>query len=301
MARGYYTRTTLSAMNWRGGQLTKLWGFDSNTTPKDAAGHAFSGQGSHSMTVANVDDDPSQELMYGAMAVDNTGAGLCSTGNNHGDAEHVGDLIPSRPGLEMFMCNEDGSHPSYHIRDARTCEIIQSGPINGADTGRCVADDISASNPGAEMWASSVDGMFSATTNANLGSKPSSQNFLVWWDADETRELEDGTSISKYGGSTLLSASGCASNNGTKSTPALTADLYGDWREEVIWRETDSSALRLYTTTAVTTRRIYTLMHDPQYRMQVSSENTAYNQPPHPSFHIGNGMAAPPRPDITVK
>jgi hypothetical protein len=301
MARGYYTRTTLSAMNWRGGQLTRLWQFDSNTTPKDAAGHNYSGQGSHSMTVANVDDDPSQELMYGAMAIDNTGAGLCSTGNNHGDAEHVGDLIPSRPGLEMFMCNEDGAHPAYHIRDARTCAIIQEGPINGADTGRCVADDISASNPGAEMWASSVDGMFSATTNANLGSKPSSQNFLVWWDADETRELEDGTSISKYGGSTLLSASGCASNNGTKSTPALTADLYGDWREEVIWRESNSSALRLYTTTNVTTRRIYTLMHDAQYRVQVSAEQTAYNQPPHPGFHIGNGMVAPPSPNIQVR
>ena len=301
MARGYYTRTTLSAMNWRGGQLTKLWGFDSNTTASDSAGKSYRGQGSHSMTVANVDDDPSQELMYGAMAVDNTGAGLCSTGYNHGDAEHVGDFIPSRPGLEFFMCNEDGSHPAYHIRDARTCAIIQEGPINGADTGRCVADDISASNPGAEMWASSTDGLISATTNANLGNKPSSQNFLVWWDADETRELEDGTSISKYGGSTLLSASGCSSNNGTKSTPTVTADLYGDWREEVIWRESNSSALRLYTTTNVTTRRIYTLMHDAQYRVQVSAEQTAYNQPPHPSFHIGSGMAAPPAPNISVR
>ena len=301
MARGYYTRTTLSAMNWRNGQLTKLWGFDSNTTPKDAAGHNYSGQGSHSMTVANVDDDPSQELMYGAMAVDNNGAGLCSTGNNHGDAEHVGDLIPSRPGIEMFMCNEDGSHPSYHIRDARTCAIIQSGPTNGADTGRCVADDISASNPGAEMWASSTDGLISATSNANLGSKPSSQNFLIWWDADETRELEDGTSISKYGGSSILSASGCASNNGTKSTPALTADLLGDWREEIIWRESNSSALRLYTTTDVTKRRIYTLMHDPQYRLSVAWQNVAYNQPPHPGFHIGSGMVAPPAPNIQVR
>jgi hypothetical protein len=301
MARGYYTRTTLAAMNWRNGALTKLWQFDSNQTPRDSANHNYTGQGSHSMTVANVDDDPSQELMYGAMAVDNTGAGLCSTGYNHGDAEHVGDLIPSRPGLEMFMCNEDGAHPAYHIRDARTCAIIQEGPINGNDTGRCVADDISASNPGAEMWASGVSGLFSATSNANLGSTPGSQNFLIYWDADETRELEDGTSISKYGGSTLLSASGCASNNGTKSTPALTADLYGDWREEIIWRESNSSALRLYTTTAVTTRRIYTLMHDAQYRVQVSAEQTAYNQPPHPGFHIGNGMAAPPTPNIQVK
>jgi hypothetical protein len=301
MARGYYTRTTLTAWNFRDGKLSQLWKFDSNQTPKDSKGHNYSGQGSHSMTVANVDDDPGQEVMYGAMAVDNDGKGLCSTGYNHGDAEHVGDLIPSRPGLEFFMCNEDGSHPAYHVRDAKTCEIIQQGPVNGADTGRCVSDDILASNPGAEMWSSSVGGLLSNTTNADVGNKPGSTNFLIYWDADETRELEDGTSISKYGGSSLLSCSQCASNNGTKSTPTLTADLFGDWREEIIWRESNNTALRLYTTTAVTTRRIYTLMHDPQYRMEVTSEQTAYNQPPHPGFHIGNGMAAPPSPNIKVR
>ncbi|HEX6767288.1 MAG TPA: rhamnogalacturonan lyase [Polyangiaceae bacterium] len=301
MARGYYTRTTMTAWNWRGGMLTQLWKFDSMTTPRDSANHAYSGQGSHSMTVAQVDDDPQLEVMYGAMAVDNDGKGLCSTGFNHGDAEHVGDLVPSRPGLEMFMCNEDGSHPAYHIRDARTCANIQQGPVNGADTGRCVADDIDPNNPGAEMWSSSVTGLFSATTNANLGNKPSSQNFLIYWDADESRELEDGTSITKFGGGSLLSCSQCASNNGTKSTPTLTADLLGDWREEIIWRESNNTGLRLYTTTTVTSRRIYTLMHDPTYRMQVSAEQTAYNQPPHPGFHIGSGMVAPPNPDIHAR
>jgi len=304
MARGYYTRATLGAWNWRDGKLTQLWKFDSNVTPKDAAGHPYTGQGSHSMTVANVDDDPGQEVMYGAAAIDNTGAGLCSTGYGHGDAEHVGDLIPSRPGLEFFMCNEDGDHPAYHVRDAKTCAIIQAGPINGADTGRCVADDVDAANPGGEVWASSTTGLFSATSNANLGAAPGSQNFLVYWDEDETRELEDANHIDKYAaGKTtrLLTAAGVSSNNGTKSTPSLTADLFGDWREEVVWRTSDSSALRIYTTTAPTTRRIYTLMHDPQYRMQVTSEQTAYNQPPHPGFHIGAGMVAPPAPAITVK
>jgi rhamnogalacturonan endolyase len=304
MARGYYTRATLGAWNWRDGKLTQLWKFDSDKTPKDAAGHAYTGQGSHSMTVANVDDDPGQEVMYGAAAIDNTGAGLCSTGYGHGDAEHVGDLVPSRPGLEFFMCNEDGDHPAYHVRDAKTCAIIQEGPVNGADTGRCVADDVDAANPGGEVWASSTTGLFSATTNMNVGAAPGSQNFLVWWDEDETRELEDANHVDKYAaGKTtrLLTASGVTSNNGTKSTPALTADLYGDWREEVVWRTTDSTALRIYTTTAVTTRRIYTLMHDPQYRMQVTSEQTAYNQPPHTGFHIGNGMVAPPAPKIIVK
>lgn len=124
-------------------------------------------------------------------------------------------------------------------------------------------------------------------------------NFVTWWDGDESRELLDGTTISKYGEGTLFSCETCSSNNGTKSTPNLSADLLGDWREEIIWRETDNSALRLYTTTDVTTRRIYTLMHDPQYRVAIAWQNVAYNQPPHPSFHIGEGMADPPVPNIS--
>jgi len=304
MARGYYTRTTLTAWNWRAGKLTQLWKFDSNVTPKDAAGHPYTGQGSHSMTIANVDDDPEQEIMYGAMAVDNTGAGLCSTGFDHGDAEHVGDLIPSHPGLEFFMCNEDGTHPAYHVRDAKTCAILQQGPIDGADTGRCVAEDVDASNPGAELWSSSTTGLLSATTNASLGSIPGSTNFVVYWDGDETRELLDNNHVDKYAKGTtsrLLTASGVSSNNGTKSVPTLTADLFGDWREEIVWRESDSSALRIYTTTAPTTRRLYTLMHDPQYRMQVVGEQTAYNQPPHVGFQIGADMPDPPAPNIQVR
>jgi rhamnogalacturonan endolyase len=301
MARGYYTRATMTAWNYRNGQLTQLWKFDSNTTPRDSMNRPYTGQGSHHMTVGQTDSDPQLEILFGAMAVDNTGMGLCSTGYNHGDAEHLGDLVPSRPGLEMFMCNEDGSHPAYHVRDARTCAIIAAGPVNGADTGRCVAGDVSASSPGAEMWASSVTGLFSATSGANVGTKPSQQNFLIWWDADESRELEDGTTITKFGGGSLQTCSQCASNNSTKSTPTLTADLLGDWREEIIWRESNNTGLRLYTTTTVTTRRIYTLMHDPTYRMQVSAEQTAYNQPPHTGFHIGSGMVAPPNPDIHTR
>jgi hypothetical protein len=135
-----------------------------------------------------------------------------------------------------------------------------------------------------------------ATVSSNAGS-----NFLIYWDADESRELENGTSITKDGGGTLLTASGCSSNNGSKSTPTLTADLLGDWREEIIYRTSDNTALRVYTTTAVTTRRIFTLMHDPTYRSQVSFEQSSYNQPPHVGFHIGAGMADPPKPDIYVR
>jgi hypothetical protein len=143
----------------------------------------------------------------------------------------------------------------------------------------------------------------SATSGSVVGKAPASTNFVIYWDADELREIEDGTSITKFGGGTLLScpATTCASNNGTKSTPVLTADLLGDWREEIIWREADNSALRLYTTTDKTARRIYTLMHDPQYRMQVSAEQTGFNQPPHPGFFIGHNMPMPPKPDIFIR
>jgi rhamnogalacturonan endolyase len=303
MARGYYTRTTLTAWNFRGGKLTQLWKFDSNVTAKDAANHSYTGQGAHSLSVANVDADLGQEIVYGAMTVDHDGKGKCSTGYAHGDALHVGDFVPTHPGVEYFMVNEDGEHPSYHVTDPNDCSPVKDGPIVAdQDTGRGVADDILASNPGAEMWAAGANkDLYSATTGAKVGNAPSSINFLIWWDADETRELEDGTTVSKYGGSSLLNCSQCSSNNGTKSTPTLVADVLGDWREEVIWKVSNSSALRIYTTTDVTTRRIHTLMHDPQYRVAISWQNVAYNQPPHPSFHIGDGMADPPVPNIVVK
>ena len=97
----------------------------------------------------------------------------------------------------------------------------------------------------------------------------------------------------------LLTATGAKSNNSTKGTPAIQADLLGDWREELAWPSSDSTELRIYTTTAGTDVRLRTLMHDPVYRQSVARENIAYNQPPHPSFFIGEGMELPAQPDIT--
>lgn len=297
MARGYYTRATVTAWQFDGGKLKELWTADS----KKSGSGALAGQGAHSMVVADVDGDLAQEIIYGAAMIQSDGSLGCSTGLNHGDALHAGDLIPSRPGLEVFMPQEDKSKPWWHIRDANDCKIIHKASSSGADNGRGVAGDISAASPGAEFWSSAEGGLRDATTNKEVGGKPKSTNFLIWWDADDLRELENENYIDKGDGKRLLTCEQCTSNNHTKATPTLTADLLGDWREEVVWRESDSSALRIYTTTDVTSRRLYTLMHDPQYRMQVSSEMTAYNQPPHVGFHLGDGMEAPPAPDIHVK
>ncbi|SDI94395.1 hypothetical protein SAMN04488074_101101 [Lentzea albidocapillata subsp. violacea] len=285
MARGYYTRSVISAWDFRGGQLTRRWTFDSASQSNRSA---WEGKGNHNLSIADVDADGRDEVVYGSMTIDDNGRGLWQNNTHHGDALHVGDFIPGRPGLEVFKPSEWKTEVTHWMGDARTGQIIWSAPSCGCDNGRAVAADVWAGNPGAEAWSSSVGGLRSATTGAQVAArKPGSTNFVIWWDGDAQRELLNGTTIDKYGpnGDTrLLTGSGVASNNGTKSTPALQADILGDWREEVIWRTSDSRALRIYSTTEPTTIRRASLMENRQYREAVAWQNTAYNQPPHPSF-----------------
>ncbi|GHC22489.1 rhamnogalacturonan lyase [Streptomyces rochei] len=298
MARGYYTRSVIAAWDWRDGRFTRRWTFDTDSSTN--AGKGYDGQGNHQLSVADVDGDGRDEIVYGAMAVDDNGHGLWTTRNGHGDALHVGDLDPSRAGLEEFKVDEDGSKPSSWMADARTGQIIWATGASG-DNGRGVSADIWSGSAGAESWSSAESGIRDPKGRVVNSRKPSSTNFLSWWDGDPVRELLDGTRIDKYGTSgdtRLLTGSGVASNNGTKATPVLSGDILGDWREEIVWRTSDNRALRIYSTPHDTDRRITTLLHDPQYRTALAWQNTAYNQPPHPSFFIGAGMATAPRPTV---
>ncbi|WP_396448179.1 rhamnogalacturonan lyase [Actinomadura sp.] len=300
MARGYYTRTVIAAWDWRDGHFTRRWTFDTNSSTNQ--GRGFDGQGSHSLSVGDIDQDGRDEIVYGAMAVDDNGYGMWTTRTGHGDAQHLGDFDPARPGLEYFKVSESSGQPSSLYIDPHNGQILwQTSPC--CDNGRGVAGDIWTGRIAAEFWSSSVSELRSVTGN-NAGRKPSSANFLVWWDADPVRELLDGTHIDKYGPSgdtRLLTASGVHSNNGTKAVPSLSGDLFGDWREEVIWPTADDTRLRIYTTRDVTGTKLYTLLHDTQYRTALAWQNTAYNQPPHPSFFLGDRMPAQPRPQIYVR
>jgi autotransporter-associated beta strand protein len=294
MCRGYYTRTALAAWDWRNGVLTQRWVFD--TGHSGGPYSAYKGQGNHQLSVADVDADGRDEIIFGACTINDDGTGLYTMGLGHGDALHVSDLDPARPGYERWGIHETASTPGSALTDTATGEVIWL--TGNADVGRGVAADLNAAFPGAEVWGG-TDGLRSVD-NQSAGGSPSSSNFAVWWDADLLRELENSTSVTKYGGGTLLSASDAASNNSTKSTPALSADFFGDWREEVIWRTADNQNLRIYTTTTLATNRIVTLMHDPQYRVAVAWQNVAYNQPPHPGFYIGPGMSPPPVPQVSA-
>ena len=297
MCRGYYGKSVLAAWNWRDGKLTNVWTFDTHD-PAQPENRKFAGQGNHGCSVADVDGDGKDEIVYGSMCVDDNGKGLWSAGLGHGDALHVSDFDPSRPGLEVFGIHEGGRQPGAAMIDARTGEVIWK--TENRDTGRGLAADIDPSNPGAENWGG-PGGLRNNRGETIQGPQTTSANFAVWWDGDLLRELLNGNKVDKPGTGVLLTAEGCTSNNGTKSTPALSGDLFGDWREEVMLRTTDNRELRIYTTTIPTEHRFRTLMHDPQYRTAIAWQNVAYNQPPHPSFFIGHNMQPPPKPQITTE
>jgi len=295
MCRGYYRssdgtkgRTVLAAWDYGNGQLTNRWVFNAVMGGENSE---YTGQGNHNLGVADLDDDGKDEIVYGAMAVDDDGTGLWNSGLGHGDAMHVSDIDPDSPGLEVWKVNEGGNHGSALI-EGRTGKIIWATGPQG-DVGRGVAANLDDSQEGMECWGG-TDGLRSAR-NVKVGSTPPSSNFVIWWDGDLERELLDNTNIRKYGGTNpiLLLADGCSSNNGTKATPCLQADLFGDWREEVIWRTSDNNSLRIYTTTTETSYRLVTLMQDRQYRLAIAWQNVAYNQPPHPSFFVGKSMFIP--------
>jgi rhamnogalacturonan endolyase len=311
MSRGYYTRTVIAAWDWRNGAFTQRWVFDS-----DVAGAQYRGQGNHQLSVADVDNDGKDEIVFGAMTLDDNGAVLYSTNLGHGDAMHVGDLDPERAGLEVFKVMESRTSP-YGLAawDAATGEILW-GRFTGRDTGRGMSADIDPRHAGEEMWSSGGGGLNTAKGVLLSTTTPSSINFGIWWDGDLSRELLDHNfdAVPRAGPGRIdkwdyeagvavpiLTADGTFSNNDTKGNPALTGDILGDWREEAMWRSQDSTELRLYTTTNPTPHKLRTLMHDPTYRLAIAWQNVAYNQPPHPGFFLGTGMQAPPMPNIYIR
>ena len=298
-ARGYYTCAVLAAWDWREGRLTQRWVFDSDA---DAASQPAAGQGAHWFSVADVDGDGRDDIIYGAATLASTGKLLYSTGLCHGDALHVSAFDPAREGQQVFMVHESPrcyGDNGLEMHDAATGRVLWRMSGQNTDVGRGVCFDIDPAWPGAECWGS-VGGLMSASGQLISERHPNRMNFAVWWDGDLLRESLDHVAIDKWNPARFTfenlldgKAYGAAANNGTKGTPVLSADLFGDWREEVVWRNQDSTALLIFSTAVPTEHRLVTLMHDPQYRVQVANQNAGYNQPPHPSFYLGHGMKPP--------
>ena len=320
--RGYYTYAYIWAVDFDGQQLKTRWLHLSNTKTTykvmDAEGQTTSykgttchsglgrytmyANGNHNMSIGDVDGDGKDEIIWGSAALDDDGKMLYSVGFGHGDAIHLADLDPDRPGLELFDVHEEKGNYAWDLHDAATGEIIWKGGPKGSDNGRGLAADIVASNRGYEFWsayggventADRNQNPFSAQTGKQVISQKGSMNFRIYWDGDLQDELFDGTTISKWNGSKFANTASLSgynkssSCNGTKATPNLLADLFGDWREEVIlWSTNDNATLNIFTTNTPTDYRVPTLMHDHTYRMGICWQNTAYNQPPHLGYYL---------------
>ena len=298
--RGYYTRSVLCAWNWDGKKLTTNWVFDTNAP----GWHSYAGQGNHNLRVADVDGDGCDEITYGSMCVDHDSRGLYNTGMGHGDAIHL-IADPKDNKLYIWDCHEnrrDGSD----LRNARTGKVVFQVKSR-TDVGRCMAADIDPTNPGCEMWSADSHGIRNMKGEVINAAKDSddpqhnnylvmngrwlSMNFGIWWDGDLLRELLDRSTVSKYDWRNRqivdLQKFDGKFNNGTKSNPCLSADILGDWREEVLIRNSESTELRLYVTTIPTDYRIDCLMEDIPYRLSVATQNVAYNQPSELGYYIG--------------
>ncbi|WP_314426368.1 rhamnogalacturonan lyase [uncultured Microbacterium sp.] len=328
-ARGYYTRTTVAAFDWDGKRLTQRWDVDSGhvpmTNPFNDSPHGRDGtdpefgtittQGDHSLSFADVDGDGRQELVYGAATIDDDGSLLYSSFDvlpegsadpgasvrlGHGDAMHVADIDPTRPGLEIWTAHEGATSAPYGsvMRDAATGESL-FGAYSGRDTGRAMIGDVRPDVPGMEVWSSMPggtegSGLLSATGEALQPQTPGT-NMSIRWAGDLTTQLVNGSgvqtpTIDDWTRGTVLTASGTLTNNGTKGNPSLVADVLGDWREELLVRTTDSTALRFFTTTEPTAHKLTTLMHDVQYRVETARQQTTYNQPAYTSYYLASDI-----------
>ena len=271
------------------------------------------GNGNHNMSIADVDGDGCDEIIWGAGALNNDGTLLYATGYGHGDAMHVGKMIPDREGYQVFDVHEEkltATHGSWDLHDARTGEVIYHGGSADSDNGRGMAGDLTGKD-GYEFWSSDVRTPYSALTGKATTIKNCSVNFRIYWDGSIQDQLLDGSYkysgdvwaqtahaepvITKWNGSSFSNVvsfysttyNNAQTANYTKATPCLQADILGDWREElVMWNKKDSSEIMIFTTWTPTTYAVPTLMHDHTYRMGICWQNTAYNQPPHLGYYL---------------
>lgn len=315
MCRGYYHDSVIRAYTWDGTELTMQW---EHKGKKSASSTTLYGQGNHNLSVGDIDNDGKDEIVYGSAALDDDGKTvLGNTGLGHGDAMHMSDFNNDGTQEVFSVKEEEFKKYAEDLRVASTGKHFWSSGklVTSDDNGRGVMDNIdddyAKSHPNALAigWSSGIANAHDLNGD-DVAAKPAGagsgtfDNFLVYWDGDLSRELLDANIIQKYyaatgttkrfyGPSDGYTLTGGSTNNYSKRNPSLVADIWGDWREEIIMpvnkgSATDQAYLRIYTSTMPTDYRITTLMHDCQYRLSVAWQNVGYNQPTHASYYIGS-------------
>jgi rhamnogalacturonan endolyase len=296
--RGAQGRIVMEAWDYRNKQLVKRWFFD--TSANDYKNVSYTNQGCATLRVADIDGDGKDELVYGSCVVNNDGSGLYSTGWGYGESLNLTDIAPQHPGLEIWQSHS--LTPTTYgstLRDARSGKLLLSFPSQEIARNALCAD-IDPKHYGQEIWSSTTDGIYSCIGKmVSRTSLPATG--VIWWDGDLGRELQDKFYIRKWTENGIVSLfdgkdKGLGWCNGSKGNSCLTADILGDWREEIILPSEDGTEIRIYSTPIPTEKRFICLMQDPVYRLGVCMQNSGNSQPAHPGFFLGN-----PKPKLTDK
>ena len=324
-SRGYYTYAYVWAVSFDGTRLIPRWLHRSDATNKysvvtyaddgsattknytpaaatsGSGSRTMYGNGNHNLSVADVDGDGRDEIIWGSATLNADGTLRYATGFGHGDAIHVGKMIPGKSGLQVFQVHEEKGTYAWDLHDADTGEILQKGGPEGVDNGRGMAAQLTSKSQ--EWWFSSASDrqQRSAVTGEVASTANGAVNFRMYWDGTVQDALLDGNTLNKYTDSskkftrlaTFYNLGPGSTCNSTKNTPNLSADILGDWREELILYSSDDNEtyLGIYTTNLITKYTVPTLMHDHTYRMAVCWQNVAYNQPPHLGYNLAEAMA----------
>ncbi len=282
--RGTYNLMLADAYQLNNSQLEKLWSYSNEGLEKK-----YQGQGEHFTHAADVDGDGRDEVMLGSVMLDDTGFPLWTTGLGHDDAGYLTDVIPDRPGLEIYYIIES-RQPKHGmcVADAKTGELIWAydKPTNHVHSaGMCA--DIDPLHAGMEGWAMDCAGDHKPAAGPWLWSAkgellafedpalPKSFDITtVYWDADLQKECLFGKRPTDFRGQAV---------DGTiTGGVTLIADLLGDWREEII--ATAPGEIRIYSSTIPAFDRRVCLLQDPIYRADVRMDSMGYTKVPSLSY-----------------
>ncbi len=325
--RGAYTYVYGQCVSWDGKTLKEEWrhastastgGTKCSWTERDGVktyqNISLYAQGAHPSEVADLDGDGYDECCIGAATIDHDGTVLWSTGLGHGDAVHVGDLDPDNPGLEVWRITEGATKYDACMIDGKTGKILNGQLYTSGDVGRGLAFDIDSTHVGSEYVFMTSGYFYDCKGNQlyskNFTSNTGYPNYRIFWDGDFLEEHLSGTCVSKFsinngvasnsrcstptsGTNMLWKLYSVSSINSTKENPCLQCDLFGDWREEIVFFTNGSNvsgtkcdyALRILTTTFDTNKKLPWLRDDNTYDMEIACQNIGYSMPPHLGYN----------------
>lgn len=267
---GLYENEIIEAYDAR---LKKLWEFKSFAETN--------GSGSHHIDIADVDGDGIDEVFNGTTLLNADGTMRWSLYREHPDIVAIKHVLPGSKDRQVYYVVESSVHAGVYVVDAKTGKIHWK--VNRGDDPRWThghvgwASDIWEGSPGMELYANR-DGhlskdtvLFSAAGKLLLSPFPAGWR-PVNWTGGAVRELMsgDGRLLARFNGQSVETLAIPGPNEMKNGSCGMTADLAGDYRDEVVCFGTTAEgaqAVFVYANTEPAAKREVTRTADREYAL----------------------------------